>query len=325
MMRKKYQYPLQLCYSLLLLYSFLVLTEGCHHKPVSPFSKSAEEALSTFTLEPGFKIELIASEPLIRDPVDMTIDENGRMYVVEMCGVPFNKSGVGRVMLLTDTNGDGRMDKSTVFADSLILPSGIMRWKKGVIVTDPPNVYYMEDTDGDGKANIRKTMLSGFDTSNLEANVNNPRYGLDNWIYLADLPVVQGGSIHYSDDPGGQPRLPENSVRFRPDRHEIEILSGQTQFGQTFDAWGNHLLVENSNHIYQEVIANRYLQRNPIISTETPTAITLSNTEGEVTNIARQDISFLAALGISAMPIDFEKKIDKQQMADLLVFLKQVE
>ena len=181
-MRNRYVNPLQVFNFLLLLCGLLILTGGCDNKPVSPFSKSAEEALSTFTLEPGFKIELIASEPLVRDPVDMTIDENGRMYVVEMLGVPFDKSGVGKVVLLSDTSGDGLMDKSTVFADSLIMPSGIMRWKKGVIITDPPNVYYMEDTDGDGREDIRKTMLTGFDTSNLEANVSCARYGLDNWV-----------------------------------------------------------------------------------------------------------------------------------------------
>src|SRR5437868_4338089 len=84
--------------------------------------------------------------------LNMTVDENGRMYVVEMIGMPLNKSGLGKIVLLSDTSGDGQMDKSIVFADSLIMPSGIMRWKKGVIVTDPPNVYYMEDTNGDGKA-----------------------------------------------------------------------------------------------------------------------------------------------------------------------------
>jgi putative membrane-bound dehydrogenase-like protein len=197
---------------------------------------------------------------MIVDPVDMMIDEYGRMYVIEMPGMPLNKSGLGKVILLSDTNGDGKMDKRTVFADSLILPSGIMRWKKGVIVTDPPNVYYMEDTDGDGKADIKNIMLTGFDTSNLEANVNNPEYGLDNWIYLADLPVA-AGDIHYAGDARGA-HLPESSIRIRPDRHEMETLSGKTQFGQTFDAWGDHLMVNNSNHLYQEVIAERYLRRN---------------------------------------------------------------
>ena len=168
---------------------FILLFTGCNHPPgsSSPFSASAENDLSTFQVADGFKIELIASEPLIHDPVDMMIDEYGRMYVVEMAGVPFNKSGVGKVILLSDRNGDGKMDSAKVFADSLILPSGIMRWKNGVIVTDAPNVYYMEDTNSDGVADVRRILLTGFDTSNLEANVNNPKYGLDNWIYLADL------------------------------------------------------------------------------------------------------------------------------------------
>ena len=87
--------------------------------------------------------------------------------------------------MLRDTNGDGKMDTRTVFADSLVLPTGVMRWKKGIIVTDPPNVYYMEDTNGDGKADIKKVMLSGFALTNPQYLVNRPIYGLDNWIYLA--------------------------------------------------------------------------------------------------------------------------------------------
>lgn len=117
-------------YSLQLLLYICLAVMGCQNKPDSPFSKSAEESLSTFRLAPGFEMELIASEPLITDPVAMTIDESGRMYVVEMAGMPLNKSGIGKVILLSDTSHDGKMDKVTIFADSLILPSGIMRWKK---------------------------------------------------------------------------------------------------------------------------------------------------------------------------------------------------
>lgn len=246
----------------LILSILLFSITSCKNKSASPFSKSAEEDLATFELTPGFKMELIASEPLISDPVAMTIDEYGRMYVVEMAGMPLNKSGTGKVILLSDTSHDGKIDKRTVFADSLILPSGIMRWKKGIIVTDPPNVYYMEDTNGDGRADIKNILLTGFDTSNLEGNVNNPIYGLDNWVYLASLPVITRGNIHFADDPGAE-RLEEGSVRFRPDLHEIETISGKSQFGHTFDAWGNYLGLNNHYHIYQEMIPSRYLKRNP--------------------------------------------------------------
>lgn len=239
------------------------LLPACKPSPVSPFSPSAVHDLSTFRLMDGFKMELVASEPIVFDPVDMMIDEYGRLYVVEMAGVPFNKSGIGKIVLLSDTNGDGKMDKRTVFADSLILPSGVMRWKKGIMVTDPPNVYYLEDTDNDGKADIRQVVLTGFDTTNLEANVNNPEYGLDNWIYLGALPIRNGGKIHFADDTSGNGVL-EGTLRFRPEDHnKLELLSGHTQFGLSFDQWGHILMVNNSNHIFENVIPARYLERNP--------------------------------------------------------------
>ena len=138
---------------------FLSLFTGCRHSE-SKVGTGPESALSTFELEPGFKIELLAAEPLVGDPVDMEIDEYGRLYVVEMFGYPLDKSGTGKISLLTDTDGDGRMDKSSVFADGMVLPNSIMRWKKGVIVTDAPNLLYFEDADGDGKAEIRDTLLT---------------------------------------------------------------------------------------------------------------------------------------------------------------------
>ncbi len=254
----------------------LIIT-GCGHHPSSPFSESAEKALSTFKLPPGFKIELVAAEPLISDPVDITIDEEGQMYVVEMHGYPLDLNNAGKIIMLRDANKDGQMDTRTVFADSLVLPTGVMRWKKGIIVTDPPNVYYLEDTNGDGKADIKKVMLTGFALTNPQYLVNRPIYGLDNWIYLAHEGAEEsatyqkkfgdpGKDIYYPDDPTGA-RLPVNAqgriVRFKPDVHALEETSSATQFGQTFDDWGHHFLVYNANHIYQEVIANRYLKRNP--------------------------------------------------------------
>jgi putative membrane-bound dehydrogenase-like protein len=240
-------------------------------------SSRAQGALSTFELEPGFKIELVAAEPLIGDPVDMEIDEYGRLYVVEMHGYPLDKSGTGKIKILTDTNGDGRMDESTVFAEGLMLPNSIMRWKKGVIVTDAPNVLYLEDTNGDGHAEVRDTLLTGFALSNPQHNLNNPVLGIDNWIYLAHERAVgtetykeefgdPGRDIFYPDQPKS-PRLGVNaggrSVRFRPETHALEMTSSTSQFGQTFDAWGHHLQVNNSNHVFQEVIAETYLRRNP--------------------------------------------------------------
>lgn len=242
-------------------------------------------ALATFEIEPGFKIELVAAEPLISDPVAMEIDEDGNMYVVENHGYPLDKNGTGKIKLLKDTNGDGVMDTSILFAEGLTLPTGVMRWKQGIIVTDAPDVLYLEDSTGDGKADIKRTMLTGFALSNPQHNVNNPMLGIDNWIYLAHERAVGtevykkefgdvGGDIYYPDMPEGG-KLRNNAdgrnVRFRPDQHALELLSSTTQFGHTFDTWGHHLLVNNANHLMHSVIAAPYLQRNPrlIVSSTT--------------------------------------------------------
>ena len=240
--------------------------------PVSP-----EDALSTFALRPEFKIELVAAEPLISDPVALEIDENGNMYVVENHGYPLDKTKSSRVKLLRDTDGDGRMDASTIFADTLMMPTGVMRWQNGVLVTDAPDVLYMEDTNGDGKADIIERMVSGFALSNPQHNVNTPLYGLDNWIYIAHERTVgsevyknefgdSGREIFFPAHPDAA-RLPVNAngrnVRVRPKTHEIEMLASTTQYGHSFDAWGNHFLVNNSNHLMHSVIAAEYLSRNP--------------------------------------------------------------
>lgn len=251
---------------------------GCSSQEKYKGGVSAEEALSTFTIADGFQIEQIAAEPLITSPVDMEIDEYGRMWVVEMHGYPLDKSGSGNIVILSDTSGDGVMDKRTVFKDSLILPNGILRWKKGVIVTDAPHVLYLEDTDGDDRADKIDTLLTGFAMTNPQHKVNNPVYGLDNWIYIANEGAVK--TRDYSEafgDPGsrvGYPGvsdsskwLPVNasgrSVRIFPDKKLLETMSGNCQFGHTFDEWGRWFGCNNSNQGYHEVIANRYLERNP--------------------------------------------------------------
>lgn len=240
-------------------------------------SKETSSTLDPFSLQEGFEIELFASEPLIQDPVDMEIDEDGRLFVVEMPGYPLDLGRTGRIKQLLDSDNDGYPDKSIVFADSLLLPSGIMRWKKGFIVTDTPDVLYLEDTNGDGRADKREVLLTGFALSNPQHNLNNPTYGLDNWIYLAnegyfttvdyqDLFGDEGRPVHYPNVENG-PVLPQNggdrNVRFKPDHQALEMCAAKTQFGQAFDPWGHHFQTSNFHPLWHEVIAARYLQRNP--------------------------------------------------------------
>jgi putative membrane-bound dehydrogenase-like protein len=250
-----------------------VVLGGCgrHGPPYSP-----KEALQTFKIESGFRVETFVSEPEIRSPVAMEFDEDGRIYVVEDPGYPLDtESRLGRVILLEDTNGDGLPDRGSVFAEKLVMPTGVMRWKKGILVTDAPNVWYFEDTDGDGKADVKKIVLTGFAFTNPQHTVNNPMYGLDNWIYLAhEGPATaviftdkfgdRGGDIRFPDRPDAPSLKPERrNVRFRPDTYQLEYLSGSSQFGQTFDEWGHHFTTNNSDHIREEVAPARYIERNP--------------------------------------------------------------
>jgi putative membrane-bound dehydrogenase-like protein len=276
--KKQLWIPKKLVSTLLLaVISFLTSSHQPTHITYTNGAVPPSEALSTFELEPGFQIELLAAEPLVASPVDMEIDENGKLYVVEMPGYPLDKTGTGRIVLLSDENGDGAMDKRTVFAENLTLPNGILRWKKGVIVTDAPEVLYLEDSDGDGKADIREVLLTGFSLSNPHVNVNNPVYGLDNWIHLSHLGHIgtrkygtefgdTGSEIRFAGSTEA-PILPKNAasnnVRFQPHTRQLEMASSRSQFGHTFDRWGHHLLTHNQKHIYHEVIAARYLQRNP--------------------------------------------------------------
>lgn len=260
---------------LVFLFAILVF-DGCISRQEVPRTNSAADALQSFVLPEGFKIELLAAEPLLGDPVDMEIDELGRLYVVEMPGYPLNTSGNGVVRQLFDKDGDGQMDSSIVFADQLIMPNSVMRWKNGLLVTDAPHVLYFEDRDHDGRAEIRDTLLTGFALSNPQHNLNSPVLGIDNWIYLSHEGAVStetykkqfgdpGSEIHF---PGHRqaPRLSVNangrSVRFKPDELLLETISTHSQFGQTFDQWGHLFLVGNANHIYWEVVAARYLERN---------------------------------------------------------------
>jgi len=237
---------------------------------------TAQESLATFQLPEGFKIELLASEPMISDPVAMDVDENGNIYVVEMHGYPLDTAGSGVIKLLTDTNGDGTPDKAVVFADGLKLPTGIMKWKKGILVVNVPDILYFEDTDNDGKADVKKVLITGLALTNPQHIANTPMFGLDNWIYVAHQGMVTpkvamefndpGSNVRFVDNPSAK-QLPRDAngrnIRFKPATQELEMLSGESQYGQTFDAWGHHFGTSNADHLFHEVIAARYLERNP--------------------------------------------------------------
>lgn len=259
-----------LCSAVLLLCATGTLARRADGPPYSP-----SETMATMQLEAGYRVELVASEPDIESPVAMDFDEDGRLFVVEMPGYPLDTKPTGRIKLLEDTDGDGRFETSRVFADGLVLPTGVMRWKRGVLVTAAPDLLYLEDTNGDGRADRREVVITGFAFTNPQHMVNGPLYGLDNWIYLAHEGPTS--AVIYQDvfgDRGtalrwpGHPRRPtlaagRRGIRLRPDDGRLEPIAGASQFGHGFDAWGRYFTTENADHARHEVMPASWLARNP--------------------------------------------------------------
>ena len=219
-------------------------------------------------------MELLAAEPLVTDPVAMQYDENGLAYVVEMNDYPYTDTAldvawkeqtsqaIGRIRILEDTDGDGRFDSSTVFAEGLSWPTGIAFWKGGVFVTATPDVWYLKDTDGDRRADIRRKVLTGFRKFNVQAVMNNLAWGLDHKIYAAGS--SNGGSISNPELKDADPVvLRRNDFAIDPLTESFEILSGGARFGNTFDDTGNRFICNIRNPVQHIVLPQRYLARNP--------------------------------------------------------------
>lgn len=241
--------------------------------------KSVAEALQSFKLEHGFSMQLVAAEPDVVDPIDAAFDARGRMYVVEMNDYPFlpeqrvqkyrdqRPETWGRIRLLTDTDGDGRMDKSVVFADKLRWPQSVCCSQEGVFVISPPHLLFMKDTDGDDVADQTEIICTGFNSSNVQALSNGLEWGRDNAIYFSsgiaggELTVpARNGRAEYKFTPG------RRDLRLDPKTRQLTMVSGGQQFGHTIDDWGNRFICSNSNHIVQVVWPLNYLERNPLLA-----------------------------------------------------------
>ncbi|MEX2262443.1 MAG: PVC-type heme-binding CxxCH protein [Bryobacteraceae bacterium] len=236
---------------------------GGSNRPLSP-----QDALKSFALSDDFRIELFAAEPDVVDPVEMVFDENGRIYVAEMIDYPDDppkgKPARSRIRLLEDRDGDGRYEHSVIFAERVLQVSGLLVWKDGLLVTSAPEILFMKDSNGDGKADIRRVLYTGFPKVNPEARITNLRLGIDNWIYAAN--AGSDGRIVSPDHPERPPILVRGAdFRFHLDRDLAEAASGPTQYGMTFDDWGNRFLTQNTVHLRHAVMPYQYLMRAPLL------------------------------------------------------------
>jgi putative membrane-bound dehydrogenase-like protein len=221
---------------------------------------------TNYIVHAGVTVSLFASEPDVVSPVALTFDEAGRMYVVEMRDYPYGfgpqrKPG-GTVRLLEDTNHDGIADRSTLFADHLSFPTSICPWNGGVLVASSPEILFLKDTDGDGKADVRQVIFRGFTLGVTDSNLNGFRWGLDNRVH--GLNGGNGGKVESPRHPDRVTALEEMDFSFDPWTGDFATtFHSSGGFGLVFDDWGRSFVTYNINHIQHRFIAERYLRRFP--------------------------------------------------------------
>src|SRR3954452_2539342 len=210
-----------------------------------------EEALKTFYMPPGYHLELVASEPLIQEPVALDWDLEGRLWAVEMPGFMADITGsneydpIGRVVVLEDTNRYGRMDKRTVFADGLVLARSLKILEHGVLVAEPPNLWLMRDTNGDLRADVKELVTTEFGRrgADPQENANGFVWSLDNRLYTAGQADIQ--------------------LRLKNGAFELQKTLQRGEWGVTEDDAGRIYRNTNESALHVDEVATAYFARNP--------------------------------------------------------------
>ncbi len=201
-------------------------------------------------LPPGYRVQLVAKEPLVIDPIAIDFDADGRMWVLEMPGFMSEANGansrepINNVVVLEDLNNDGVMDKRTVFADKLVLPRALKVLDAGVLVGEPPNLWLMKDTNGDLKADTKDLVSDtyGRAAASIEHNANSLFWGIDNIIYTSEH---------------------DWHLRFRNGKFETIPTLSRGQWGASMDDAGRIFRNVNDAPLFVDFVAAKYYARNP--------------------------------------------------------------
>ena len=235
--------------------------------PLSP-----EEALKKFYMPPGYRVELVASEPLVQDPVMIDWDGEGRMWVVEMPGFMPDVNGkgerdpIGKIVVLEDTNRDGRMDKRTVFQDGFVLARWVKVLARGVLVAEPPNLWLFQDTNGDLRADRKELVTDryGRREANVEHTANGLLWALDNNMYTSEIDI---------------------DLRLKNGKFEVRNTLSRGQWGVTQDDAGRIFRNTNESALHVDVVPAHYYTRHPNLLRTRGSYESLNGPNGELNEV----------------------------------------
>lgn len=227
---------------------------------------SAADSLKSIQVTEGWQVELVASEPLIVDPVNIGFGADGRVWVLEMGDYPLGGGHSGRVKILSDSDQNGSLDTASIFLEGLEYPTGLYPWRNGVVVACAPEVFFAEDTDNDGVADKRVPLLRGFPPGNPQHRVHGFTYGLDNRLHFGP-----GGGVGNISEVGTEDGLTRGKTSPREisaagsdialdvERGIMRTETGTTQYIRACDDWDNWFGNENSLPMFHYVVANEWL------------------------------------------------------------------
>jgi putative membrane-bound dehydrogenase-like protein len=247
---------------------------------------SPEESMKRIQLDGPYEVQLVAAEPLVLDPVEATWDEKGRLFVADMRDYPLGPPNPGdpwlsRIQLLTDEDGDGRMDKAVTFADHMDNVQGLLPYDGGLIATTRSQILFLKDTDGDNKADLIKPLIRGFNPKHSQLQVSAPRWGPDGCVHFNNgldareiypvervFQLVPGEPKRAEDERVGKLALHPVAVagsnfKWNPKTGEITPTGGKGQYGGAFDDYGHHFYCSNRNPLMFTVMPYEAMLRNP--------------------------------------------------------------
>lgn len=241
----------------------------------------AADAIKTFQLHKGLKLELVASEPLIESPVGICFDEDGRLFVVEMRGYPDREQDkMGRIKLLESTKRDGHYDKATIYAEGLSWPTSALWYDGGLFVTDEPDILRLKSSQNGEKSDQLGIDFTGFGVGNDPLNVqglaNGLTWGIDDRIH--GTPSFDGGIVEHPGAKGPPFNLHGKDFFFDPRNDQLTVENGGGQHGLSFNSWGRKFVCMNSKPVETFMYEAGYATRNPLYAM--PPALVDVNADG---------------------------------------------